>query len=144
MSIRDSDLTVQRGGRHIAQVLAGVFGAIYLLIGILGFFITGFANFAGVTDKTLLGFEVNPLHNIAHILVGVLGLAMMGKLASARMYGWILAVAYGALFLFGLFAAGNDDVNFLSLNGADNVLHLLTAIVGVVIATIPDRRTASA
>ena len=44
--------------------------------------------------------------------------------------------------LYGLFAAGNRDINFLSLNGADNVLHLVSAAAGLAIALWPAQRTA--
>jgi Domain of unknown function (DUF4383) len=36
----------------------------------------GFDDFASHTDETLLGFEVNPLHNIVHIVVGIAGLVL--------------------------------------------------------------------
>lgn len=127
--------------RELPQLLALAFGVIYLLVGILGFFITGFSNFVGQTGERLLGlFEVNPLHNLAHLGVGILGIAMSAALASARGYGWILAVAYGGLFLYGIFAAGNPSIDILSLNAADNWLHLATALVGLVIALLPARR----
>jgi hypothetical protein len=42
----------------------------------------------------------------------------------AGTYGWLLAAGCGLAFAYGLFAAGNSDINFLSLNGADNGLHL--------------------
>jgi Domain of unknown function (DUF4383) len=130
--------------RHPSQLLALAIGAVYTLIGILGFFITGFENFAAETDKTLLGFEINPLHNIVHLAIGLAGLAMWRQLDTARAYGWLLAAGYGLTFLYGLFAAGNRDINFLSLNGADNVLHLLSAAAGLAIALWPATRTAPA
>ena len=43
--------------------------------------------------------------------------------------------------MYGLFAAGNSDINFLSLNGADNGLHLVSAVTGVAIALWPADRT---
>ena len=48
----------------------------YLLVGIVGFFVTGFDDFAGnAQHEMLIGlFMINPLHNVAHILVGVAGL----------------------------------------------------------------------
>jgi hypothetical protein len=52
-----------------------------------------------------------------------------------------LAAGYGLAFLYGLFAAGNSDINFLSLNGADNGLHLVSAVAGVAIALWPADRT---
>jgi uncharacterized membrane protein YuzA (DUF378 family) len=130
-----------RPGRHPAQLLALVIGVVYTLIGIAGFFVTGFENFAAETDKTLLGFEINPLHNIVHLVIGLAGLALWRRLDTARTYGWLLAAGYGLAFLYGLFAAGNSDINFLSLNGADNVLHLLSAAAGLAIALWPADRT---
>ena len=130
--------------RHPSQLLALAIGALYTLIGIAGFFITGFDNFAAETDKTLLGFEINPLHNLVHLAIGLAGLAMWRRLDTARAYGWLLAAGYGLTFLYGLFAAGNSDINFLSLNGADNGLHLLSAAAGLAIALWPARRTVPA
>ena len=131
------------GGRRAMawpQTLALAFGAVYLIVGIIGFFWTGFDNFAGNSQhERLLGlFMINPLHNIAHILVGLAGLALARTLAGARTYGWLLAVGYGAAFVYGLIAIGKTW-DFLSINAADNVLHLLTAIVGLVIALGPVR-----
>jgi Domain of unknown function (DUF4383) len=122
------------------QTLALVFGAVYLVVGIIGFFWTGFDNFAGNSQhEMLIGlFMINPLHNIAHILVGLLGLALARSLAGARTYGWLLAVLYTALFVYGLIAVGKSW-DFLNINGADNVLHIATAAVGLVMATGPVR-----
>jgi hypothetical protein len=125
-------------GRTVPEILGLAFGAIYLLVGIVGFFITGFDDFAGHTDETLLIFQINPLHNIVHILIGVAGLVLSRTLAGARTYGWLLAVGYGAAFIYGLLAVG-EDWDFLNLNGADNVLHIATALVGLVIALMPVR-----
>jgi hypothetical protein len=127
---------------HPSQLLALAIGAVYTLVGLLGFFITGFDDFAAETDKTLLGFEVNPLHNIVHLLIGLAGLVLWRRLDTARTYGWLLAAGYGLAFIYGLFAAGNSDINFLSINGADNGLHLVSALAGVAIALWPARRTA--
>jgi Domain of unknown function (DUF4383) len=99
-------------------------------------------DFAAETDKTLLGFELNPLHNIVHMAIGLAGLALWRRLDSARLYGWLLAAGYGATFVYGLLAAGNRDINFLSINGADNGLHLVSAIAGLAIALWPAQRTA--
>jgi hypothetical protein len=127
-------------GRTVPEILALAFGAIYLVVGIVGFFVTGFDNFAGNSQHDMLIglFMINPLHNIAHILVGVLGLALGRTLAGARNYGWILAVLYAALFVYGLIAVGKSW-DFLNINAGDNVLHILTAVVGLIIALLPVR-----
>jgi uncharacterized membrane protein YuzA (DUF378 family) len=128
--------------KHPSQLLALAIGAVYTLVGIAGFLVTGFDNFAAETDKTLLGFEVNPLHNIVHLAIGLAGLALWRRLDTAKTYGWLLAAGYGLAFLYGLFAAGNSDINFLSLNGPDNGLHLVSAVAGLAIALLPADRTA--
>ena len=128
--------------RHPSQLLAWAIGAIYTLVGILGFLVTGLEDFAAETDKTLLGFELNPLHNLVHLVIGLAGLALWRRLDSARLYGWLLAAGYGATFVYGLLAVGNRDINFLSINDADNGLHLVSAIAGLAIALWPAQRTA--
>jgi hypothetical protein len=127
-------------GKSVPEILGLAFGAVYLLVGIVGFFVTGFDHFADNDQhESLLGlFMINPLHNIAHILVGVAGLVLARTLAGARTYGWLLAVLYAALFVYGLIAVGKDW-DFLNINGGDNVLHILTALVGLAIALIPVR-----
>jgi len=122
------------------QTLALAFGVVYLLVGIVGFFITGFDGF--VSNRTdgnedmLLIFMINPLHNVVHILIGLAGIALSRTLAGARTYGWLLAVGYGAAFVYGLIAI-DQDWDFLNINGADNVLHIATAVVGLVMALGP-------
>ena len=127
-------------GKTIPEILALAFGAVYLLVGIVGFFVTGFDDFfAHNTNEKLLGiFEINGMHNVVHILIGLAGLALGRTLAGARTYGWLLAVGYGAAFIYGLIAMGKDW-DFLSINAADNVLHIATALVGLVIALLPVR-----
>ena len=139
MSATSGNTGTGRGAMTWPQMLALAFGAIYLLVGVVGFFITGFGNFfAHDTNQTLLGFEINGMHNVVHIVVGVAGLLLGRTLAGARTYGWLLAIGYGAAFVYGLIAIGKTW-DFLSINAADNVLHLLTAIVGLAIALGPVR-----
>jgi ABC-type transport system involved in multi-copper enzyme maturation permease subunit len=131
--------------RGVHQWLALVIGVVYLLVGLAGFLVTGFDGFTEHDhSQTLLGFAINPLHNIVHILIGALGLAMWKKSDSARTFGWILFVVYGLTFVYGLIVANNEDLNFLNINGADNVLHILSALAGLAIALWPrnkDTRT---
>lgn len=128
---------------HPAQYLALAIGAVYVLVGIAGFFVTGFDGFASPEGgESLLGFEVNPLHNIVHLLIGGAGLALWNRLDQTRAYGWLLAVGYGATFLYGAFVAGSDSpANFLAINAADNGLHLVSAIAGLVMALWAGRAT---
>ncbi|NYJ05297.1 DUF4383 domain-containing protein [Petropleomorpha daqingensis] len=132
------------GARPWPQILALVFGAVYLLVGIVGFFVTGFDNFADNSQhEMLLFFMINPLHNVVHIVIGLAGLLLARTLTGARTYGWLLAVGYAAAFVYGLIAVG-ESWDFLNINAADNVLHILTAVVGLVIALAPVRTATAA
>lgn len=135
-----------RAGKTWPELLALTVGAVYLLIGIVGFFITGFDNFFGNENgavmehegESLLGFMINPFHNVVHILIGIAGLALGRSLPGARTYGWLLAIGYGAAFIYGLIAVG-EEWDILNLNAADNWLHGLSALAGLVIALGPVR-----
>jgi hypothetical protein len=124
------------GKLSIAQWLALVASIAFIGVGVAGFFVTGFDNFAGHDNmEHVLLFEVNPLHNIVHLVLGVAGLALFTRLRGALSYGVLVAVAYGGAFVYGLFALGREwDV--LSLNAEDNWLHLGLAVLGGVIAAV--------
>jgi uncharacterized membrane protein YuzA (DUF378 family) len=119
------------------QTLALLIGAVFLLIGIAGFFVTGLEGFTEHDhSRTLLGFAVNPLHNIVHIAVGLAGLLLARSVGGARTFGWLLLVGYGATFVYGLFAQ-NASWDFLNINAADNVLHLVSALAGLALILWP-------
>jgi len=124
------------------QYLALAIGVIYLLVGIVGFFVTGFDGFTEHDhSQTLLGFAINPLHNIVHIIIGAAGVALWSRRSGARTYGWLLAIGYGAAAIYGFIVVDNPDANILNINDADNWLHVVSALAGLAIALWPDRRT---
>ncbi len=111
------------------RLVAAVFGVVYLLVGLLGFVVTGFSNFAGTnTGDNLIVFEVNPLHNIVHLAIGALLLVSSRSVAAAKGSNTAVGAVYLLVGILGLFLIGTD-ANIRSLNGADNVLHLASAIV---------------
>ncbi len=121
------------GDRTLAQKLALLFGATFLLVGILGF-IPGITSnydemgFAGPdSEAMLLGiFQTSILHNIVHLLFGV-GILMARAHDSAKNYLLWGGVIYVVLFLYGLFVAEDASANFPPLNNADDVLHAILA-----------------
>lgn len=137
--------TTVRARRGVHQWLALVVGLVFLVIGIAGFFVTGFpSDVDSLTthdaDDVLLGFAINPLHNIVHIVLGILGLLLWPTSGGARTYGWILFIGYGAVFVYGLLVVDGRVDDLLHINHADNWLHLGTAVVGLLIALWPRRR----
>src|SRR3954463_6159225 len=101
------------------RLLATIFGVVYLLVGVLGFIVTGFSNFAGTDGDTLIVFDVNPLHNIVHLAIGALLLLSSKDVAAAKGSNTAVGAVYLLVGVLGLFLIGTD-ANILALNGADN------------------------
>lgn len=109
-------------------------GGVYLLVGVLGFFLTGFEHFVATDGARLVIFEINPLHNLVHVLLAValLAGASAGEV-TARQITALVGLVFLAVGVLGFFAEGTQ-ANILALNLADHILHLVTAVVAVVTA----------
>ena len=125
--------------RTAGQWLSLVVGVAFLLAGVAGFFVTGFSDWTGHDHGMLLLFTVNPLHNLVHVVAGALGLLAWRRAGLARAFGIFLFVAYGAVLFQGIASADDPAQDVLNLNQADNVLHGVTAVAGLVIALVPTR-----
>ena len=140
MSNPDTTAARDTRGRAPYQWLALAIGVAYLLAGLAGFLVTGFEGWTEhAPEQTLLGFAINPLHNVVHLVIGAAGIALSGTRSKARLFGWLLVAGYGLALVYGLFVAGQEDGNFLNLNTADNWLHAASVIGGLAIALWPDR-----
>lgn len=144
---RSKDAHIQIQGLQPVQVLAGLVGLVFLAAGIVGFARTGLGDFTGQHDEMLLGFMINPLHNLVHVVVGALGLVAAMSSGLARTFGWILFVGYGLVAIWGLMITGvissNPVSNLgdpLNINDADNWLHIGSAVLGLIIAIMPARK----
>jgi hypothetical protein len=127
----------------VARAFALVFGAIYVVVGVLGFIgplVTGTGQESFIVTeggKLLDIFWVNWFHNLAHLVIGVVGLVAAARTPSARMYASIVGIVYAALFVIGLFTVDRAFLGILPLNWADNILHLLSAVVALVVGFTP-------
>jgi hypothetical protein len=125
------------------RLLGTIFGAVYLLVGLAGFAVTGFSNFAGTEGDTLIVFDVNPLHNIVHLLIGALLLGASRAVPTAKGANTLVGAVYLVVGIIGLFLVGTD-ANILALNGADNVLHFACAILLLGVGLGADKRSTAA
>ncbi len=135
-------------GLQPAQVLAGLAGIAFLVVGIIGLTRTGFGNFAGHHDAGFWRFSANPLMSLVRIGTGVVGLLLAFGSGRARTFGWLLFIGYGLLFVWGLMIDGlisNNPFatagNPMDMGPADTWLHLGVAALGLLIAVLPARRT---
>ncbi|WP_431219539.1 DUF4383 domain-containing protein [Leifsonia xyli] len=124
------------------RLVATIFGAVYLLVGLLGFAVTGGVGFVATKGGLLLGiFEVNPLHNIAHLLIGAaLLIAGLTRVAAAKAVNITVGAVYLLLGIIGFFLVGTA-ANILALNTPDHFLHLVSAIVLLGVGLGADRGT---
>lgn len=118
-------------------------GAVFLLVGVLGFVpgITGNfdqLHFAGhESEAVLLGlFQVSVLHNVVHLLFGAAGIALAKTAGGARSFLLYGGIIYLVLFVYGLVVPQDSAGNFVPLNLFDNVLHLLLGIGMVALALV--------
>lgn len=131
-----SDQTSIRGGRRTSvQTVTLAVGAVFLLVGILGF-VPGVTSgvdqlsFAGhQSGAMLLGlFQVSVLHNVVHLLFGVVGLALSRSWAGSRSYLIWGGAIYLVLWIYGLVIGHESPANFVPLNVADNWLHFVLGV----------------
>ena len=123
------------------RIVATVFGAVYLLVGLAGFLVTGGLPFAGQQGNALVVFDVNPLHNVVHLGIGLALLLASRSVAGARATNTTIGAVYLLVGVLGLFLIGSG-ANILALNGADNVLHLASAVLLLAVGLGADKATA--
>jgi Domain of unknown function (DUF4383) len=130
--------------RSPLQIAALLVGAVFVIVGIAGFIpgITthvGDMKFAGhESPSELLGlFQVSILHNIVHLAIGIIGLVAAATWEGARLYLVGGGAIYLALAIYGWIVERTSDANFVPMNNADNVLHVLLGagmiLLGVVL-----------
>ncbi len=121
--------------RTPAQTFALAFGVVYLLIGLVGFAVTGFDGFAAESyNEELVIFALNPLHNIVHIAIGGLWIGSSRTHQAAKSTNTLVGAVYGLVFLLGLLGV----LKFLAIEDAaepDNYLHLVTAALALYFGT---------
>jgi hypothetical protein len=124
------------------RLVATVFGAVYLLVGLVGFVVTSGVGFVSTEGANLIIFEINPLHNVIHLAIGAALLyAGVKDVQLARTVNTAVGAVYLLVGILGLFLL-NSPLNIIALNGADNVLHLASAVlllgVGLSLDKVPD------
>jgi len=110
-------------------------GAVFLLVGVLGFIPGITTNYVAMTiagpesAALLLGvFQVSVLHNIVHLLFGVAGIVMARTDRMARMFLIGGGAVYLLLWIYGLVVDSSTGANFVPFNSADNWLHMILGV----------------
>jgi hypothetical protein len=105
----------------LTKSVTWLLGIVLLLVGIAGFF----------TGNMLFVFQVDTIHNIVHILSGVVALAAVSSGESyARLYLIIFGIVYALVTIVG-FVNNGDILGLFAVNDADNYLHAAIALVSL-------------
>ena len=126
----------------MTRKFALIFGAIYVLIGILGF-VPGLSTHTPALDAAhpvsvetahglLLGlFPINIIHNLVHIAIGAWGIFGSRTYSGAKVFAQGVAVLYGLLTILGLIPseATKTLLGLAPIHGYDIVLHAFSALV---------------
>ncbi|HEX2193533.1 MAG TPA: DUF4383 domain-containing protein [Candidatus Limnocylindria bacterium] len=115
------------------RVVVGIFGVVYLVVGILGFLGNPFVTSTTHPDMpsatgALLGiFPINAIHNVVHLAIGAVLLIGATEVGRAVLAARGVAVVYALVGVLGLIAP--DTFGIMPIGGADVFLHLATAAV---------------
>jgi hypothetical protein len=107
------------------QKAATWFGIVFIVIGVLGFIpaLTPGGNLLGI-------FMVGGIHNVIHLLSGIVALLCAGSFGAAKTYFKIFGLVYALVTLIG-FISGSSVLGIFPVNVADNVLHLVIAVLAL-------------
>jgi hypothetical protein len=120
------------------QYLSLVVGVLLLVLGVVGFFVTGFNDWTGGTkEQQVIGFAVNPLQNVVHLIMGAIGVLGRTGRRRGRWSGILLFVA--GVALFAVATSVGEDGGALNLNWPVTTLHGVFAAAGLIIAFVPVR-----
>jgi hypothetical protein len=109
------------------KIAATIFGAAFLIAGLLGFVP------ATAPNGMLFGvLHVNAAHNVVHLITGVVALlaAYSGARAS-QLFFQIFGVIYALVAVLGFFAGDRPLMGMIANNLADAWFHLIVAAVSL-------------
>jgi uncharacterized protein DUF4383 len=120
-----------------SRLFALVTGIVYVVLG-LGGFLFGSDGHWGI-------FGAGVVLNLLRTVIGVLALVAARRATTSQLFGWVLFAALLALTVFGVLLAATShplDVRpVLDIRWADNILHAVTAVIGLVLGFVAQRRS---
>lgn len=121
-------------GRTPAQWYCLLAGAALLGAGLLGFIAdASFDTGDGIDGGSLIGFEVNGIHNLVHIASGAVLLAVFSRRGPAKTVALAFGLVYGLVTIIGI-ADGEDVLGLIPINTPDNILHVALSGAGILAA----------
>lgn len=108
------------------RIIGVLFGIAFIFVGIAGFL----PHF--IQNNLLFGyFEVNAMHNLVHIVSGVIAIMAATSYYYIKLYFRVFGVVYALVAILGFFNNGN--LYIMHVNLADNLLHVVIALVALLL-----------
>lgn len=124
-------------GDSVAQKVGPLFGVVFIVLGVIGFLITGFDDgFTAVTGHELLGMGLNAFHNLAYILAGVFLIIMCLMAPPAAAEGATIGIGLFLVVLFILGVMAGDNLTIIGMTGEGDTGNFLHLIVGVTLLAV--------
>ena len=108
----------------MAKTVCKILGVVFLLVGVCGF-----------VAPNLLGAHLTPVHNVVHIVSGVIALYLgfAGTLSAAKAFCLVFGIVYLGLGILGMALGTAPDrmwmVGPLQLGQADHGIHILLGVI---------------
>lgn len=115
-----------------------VFGIVYLVLGILGFFPAFYSAVpAGAPHLDITAFQgnlfgifpVNVVHDIVHILLGLIAIGAGAHATSARLLSCTFFVLFGLITFLGFIPEINTFYGAMPIYGDDTWLNAATSVI---------------
>lgn len=135
------------GNPSLAAKVGVAFGAFYVALGVIGFFVTGFGGaLTGEQGHAILGISINQFHNIVHFGIGAFLLALSLQKNAAATEGAVMGVGlfYVTAFIIGVMSS--DNLTVIGMRGegdAANFFHLLSGVALLLVGLLSTGATAS-
>jgi hypothetical protein len=113
------------------RIIALLIGIVFTIIGLAGFLVS-----SSMTRGNLLGFDVDMVHNLIHLVTGLLGLAAAFT-GWSRRFNQIFGIIYIIVGLAGLVYPGlyfnGRLLGLMHVNALDHVLHWIVGLIATAV-----------
>lgn len=112
----------------MAKKVSLILGVVFVLVGLLGFVPNPLVGEGGF-------FHTDLVHNLVHLIIGIVLLVMMSKPA-AGLTVKVVGIVYLVVAILGFLMVGSETgklIGLIEVNGADNWLHLVLGVVIVIL-----------
>lgn len=128
-------MEVQRTPAQWFALLAGVFlvalGVLTLIFGSVGW--SGSEN-----PADFLIWKASGWNTILWMAMGGIGVFASTRVDSARTYGFVAALVFGALAVWGFIDSGYETMGIFSIGTTGNITHAIIAALGAAAALAPE------